>query len=68
MDLTNECFSDMKTVPGSESATVNDLRAMFCKRCRNTACEASSGVSDPFVNRVQTQLDVMFNTPQIKQL
>ena len=57
-DLLNACMSDLK------ESNAKAFGETFCKRCRNAECCHSQGLNDKFRQRVSTQVDRLFHSPQ----
>src|SRR3990167_6826570 len=60
IDLLNECITDIS--PGNRDFPA--FQNTFCSRCRNLSCVHAKWAKDKFGQRVGTQVERFFHTPQ----
>jgi len=58
-DLWNDCYAGEHT----RSLSPDDFRRVFCQRCRNAGCSNSAVGTSRWVNRMETQVDLLLNNP-----
>jgi len=60
-DLLEECISDL----GQHEKDYKAFQETFCARCRNSECIHAQKANDAFTQRVKTQVDRLFNPPEV---
>jgi len=63
-NLLSECMADVRELNNGLSSSESEFRQAWCRRCRNGSCVNSGWGTDPFAERVRTQLE-RFSNPVI---